>query len=143
MSSTVKFLIGLVAAALMGWLLHGPLGRGEAFIGEVEARAQAAVAKTEVPGISVRLSRDPLSRMAILSGPADQFQREGQGELKGLNDIVAGVEGVSGVQWADEGPVGQGMPWLLESLIGILLAYLAGVGIGRLLFGRPKKESYL
>ena len=127
----------------MGWLYHGPLGHGEAFIDGAEAAARQAVAATEVPGIEVRLGRNPLSRAATLSGPADEFQREGQGELKGLSDIVAETKGVAGVHWADEPGDGGGLPLLLEALIGILLGYPIGIGIGWLLFGRPKKESYL
>jgi hypothetical protein len=106
MSPAVKFLIGLAAVAAMGWIHHGPLGNGEALIGRIEAEAQTAVAKTEVPGVQVRLSRDPLARVANLSGQADEFQREGQGSLKGLNDIVGEIEGVSDVRWADAPPAG-------------------------------------
>lgn len=100
-SPTVKFLIGLGATLLMGWIHHGPLGQGEALINDLEGKAKTAVAATEVPGIHVRFDRDPLSRSATLSGEADQFQREGQGELKGLNDIVGEIEGVSSVRWAN------------------------------------------
>ena len=35
MSRTMKILIGLIAALLVGWLQHGPLGTGEAFVGVV------------------------------------------------------------------------------------------------------------
>lgn len=35
------------------------------------------------------------------------------------------------------------MPLLLESLVAILLAYLVGVALAWLFFGRPKKDSYL
>ena len=35
------------------------------------------------------------------------------------------------------------MPLLLETLIVLVLAYLVGVGIAWLLFGRQKKDSYL
>jgi hypothetical protein len=35
------------------------------------------------------------------------------------------------------------MPLLAETLFLVALAYLAGVGIGWLLFGRPKKSSFL
>lgn len=104
MSPSAKFLIGLVAVLLMGWLHHGPLGNGQALIDRLEQQAQAAVARAGVPGVSVRLERDPLSRRAILSGPADDFQREGQGELPGLNDIVGEIKGISGVEWTNPPP---------------------------------------
>jgi hypothetical protein len=35
------------------------------------------------------------------------------------------------------------MPLLLETLIAIVLAYLIGVGVAWLFFGRPKRDSYL
>jgi hypothetical protein len=35
------------------------------------------------------------------------------------------------------------MPLLLETLIAIVLAYLVGVGIAWIFFGRAKKDSYL
>jgi hypothetical protein len=35
------------------------------------------------------------------------------------------------------------MPLLLETLIILVAAYLLGVGIAWLLFGRPKRDSYL
>ena len=146
MSPAVKFLIGLAAVLLMGWLYHGPIGNGERLISALEAQARAEVAKGEVPGVQVRLRRDPLSRVAVLSGPADDFQREGMGQFPGLNDRVGSVEGISGVRWADQ-PQGQAgnrvTPLLLETLIALALAFLVGVGIAWILFGRPKKDSYL
>lgn len=101
MSAGIKFLIGLVAVIVMGWINHGPLGAGEALIGRLEAQAKSAVAATEVPGIDVRFERNPLSREAIMSGQANDLQREGLGGQKGLNDIVGEIEGVSGVRWTD------------------------------------------
>lgn len=101
MSSWLKMLVGFAAALLAGWLAHGPLGRGEAFIGHLEAQAQAVVRDSELPGVQVRLSRDPLTREVILSGPADDFQREGQGQFPGLNDRVRAVPGISGVRWEE------------------------------------------
>lgn len=146
MSPIVKFLIGLGAVLLMGWVSHGPLGNGEALIGRLEAQARAAVAEGEVPGVQVRLSRDPLARIATLSGPANDFQREGMGQFPGLNDRVREIEGVSGLRWADA-VAGSGaeriMPLLLETLIALLAAYLVGAGLAWLFFGRGKKDSYL
>lgn len=144
MPATVKFLIGLTAALLAGWIHHGPLGNGAVLIDRLESEAKAAVAGSEVPGVDVRLSRNPLARVATLSGPADQFQREGQGSQKGLNDVVGEIEGVAGVDWADT-PAAQDrvIPLLAETLAAIALAYLAGVAVARLLFARRRREGYL
>jgi len=141
MSPAIKFLIGAVATAAMTWLHQGPLGNGEAYIGRIEAEAKRVVADTGVPGVNVDFSRSPLSRQAQLSGNADTFQREGQGELKGINGRVGEIEGVSGVRWADE-PERTALPLLLEVMILTLLAYLVGVGLARLLWGRRKREGF-
>lgn len=140
MSPMMKFLIGLVAVLLMGWIHFGPLGNGAAFVDGLERQARAAVAQTELPGIDVSLGRDPLSRVATLSGQADQFQRNGQGGLKGLNDVVGEVQGISRVQWADENP-GRGFPLLAEALLPIGAAYLVGLALAWLLWGRTRAEA--
>jgi hypothetical protein len=139
---TVKILIGLVAALLMGWLWHGPGGQGEALIAGLERQAQEAAAQTELPGISVRLGHDPLSRTAIVRGTANDLQREGLGSQWGVKDYIRNVPGVGGVRWEDE-PGGNGLPLLVETLLIIGLAYLAGFGLGALLFGRRKRQSFL
>jgi len=139
MSRWTRLLIGLAAALVAGWIAHGPLGQGDAYLDEVEARAKAMVDYAAVPGVSVRMARDPLSRTAILSGPANDFQREGIGQLPGLNGRVAAVSGVSRVRW-DAG--GGGIPLLAEVLAFVALAYLIGVGIGWRLF-RPRREGFL
>ena len=35
------------------------------------------------------------------------------------------------------------MPLLVETLMLVILAYLVGIGIGYLLFGRPERKNYL
>jgi hypothetical protein len=101
MSARLKFLIGLAIALLAGWIGHGPLGQGEAFIDRLDAQSKAVVQQWEVP-VQVRFERDPLRREAILSGHADRFQREGLGNFPGINGRVAMVPGVSGVRWEGE-----------------------------------------
>ncbi|HEY0627250.1 MAG TPA: hypothetical protein VGD10_11020 [Allosphingosinicella sp.] len=140
MSPALKFLIGLAAAILMGWIYHGPLGNGERLVSSIERQAQAALAQTGLP-VQAQLGRDPLSRTATLSGNADRFQREGQGSLKGINDIIAEVPGISGYRWADE-PERSAMPLLVESLIQIILAYLLGLGLAWLIWGRKRREGF-
>ncbi len=143
MSRLTKFLIGLAAVILFGWLYHGPLGNGEKLVSQLETQARARVAETEVPGVTVSLPRDPLSRTATLSGPANDLQREGLGSQKGLTALVGEIEGMAGVRWTDEPDTARTMPLLLETLGALLLAYLVGLGLAWLLFGRKKQESYL
>jgi len=110
MTAPLKFLIGLVLALATGWLVHGPLGRGEAFVGGLEARAKGMIEVAAVPGIDVHFSRNPLSREAVVTDRASatrsagekQFLREGMGDLKGLDGRFMMIPGVSGVRWEDQ-----------------------------------------
>ena len=104
MSPLQKFLIGLAAALVTGWISHGPLGRGEAFIDGLEANAADVVRRAELPTVVVRFPRNPLSRKAVLSGTADEFQREGQGLFPGINDRIRDMPGVSGIEWNEARP---------------------------------------
>lgn len=161
MSRWLKLLIGLAASLLAAWLSYGPLGRGAAFIDRLEADAKAVVerVKTEnrLPGVAVRMSREPLARMAILSGPANDLQRCGtvifsgpdagctprEQDVPGLNGRVGDVPGMAGVLWVDE-PSRRIVPLLAECLALAALAWLIGLGIGWLVFRpRRKREGYL
>ena len=101
MPALPKFLLGLAAALLAGWIAHGPLDRGEAFVARLQADSDQVLREAALPGVSVRFPRDPLGREAILSGTANDFQKEGMGLLPGINDRIRGVPGVSGVRWDD------------------------------------------
>ena len=101
MPKLVKFLIGLAAALAAGWISHGPLGRGEQFIDRMEADLQAVLGIVNLPGVTGRMQRDPLARAAILSGPADQFQREGVGSLPGINRRVMLIPGMARFEWTN------------------------------------------
>ena len=104
MAPSLKIGLGLAASLLVGWIHHGPLGNGEKMIDRLEAQARAAVARSEVAGVQVRLQRDPLARIATLSGPANDLQRDGLGSLKGITDYVREVDGIAEVRWADQAP---------------------------------------
>ena len=88
--------------------------------------------------------RDPLARAARLSGPANDLQREGLGSQKGVSDYVRDVEGVADVRWADEPRNGRRIvPLLLETMALAALAYLIGLGLGWLLWGRRRREGFV
>jgi hypothetical protein len=143
MPRLLRLLIGLAAVLVMGWIWHGPAGRGDAYVTRLEAGARAAVAPIGIAGVKVRLPRDPLRRTAILSGPADDLQREGLGSEMGLNDYVRAVPGIAGVRWADQPGGPGGLPLLAETLLQLLFAYALGFGLGALFFGRRKRRSFL
>jgi hypothetical protein len=140
-----KFTIGLAAALAAGWLHHGPLGGGATLLDSLEAHAQLRIRYTELPGIAVRMERDPMRRDAILSGPANDFQRDGMGSYPGLNERVATIPGIAGVRWAEghNGLGGSRLPLLAETLLLCALAFLVGLGLGRLVFGRRRRTSFL
>ena len=142
MTPLVKFLIGLAAALAAGWLWHGPGGGGERLVGALEAQARAYVAQARLPGISVRLDREPLSRNATLSGSANDLQREGLGSQDGVKDYARAVEGIGEVRWDDE-PEAGGLPLIAETLILVAIAYLLGFGLGTAFFGRRRRTSFL
>ena len=143
MPTSVKLLIGLALALAAAWISHGPLGHGAAAIDRLETEARAAVAAADLPGIAVRLDRSPLSRNATLSGPANALQREGLGSQKGLSDLVRDVEGIGTVRWSDEPRRERlALPLLAETMILASLAYFIGLGLGWLLWGRPRREGF-
>jgi hypothetical protein len=139
----VKLLVGMVAIMLLGWVWHGPAGRGEAFAAALDAQARAAIDPIGIPGIRVRMARDPIRRVAIMSGPADDIQREGLGSEMGLSDYVRAVPGIAGVHWTDAPGGPGGLPLLAETWILHILAYALGLGLGAPIFGRRKRQSYL
>ena len=143
MNRLVKLLVGFVALLVMGWVWHGPAGRGEAFAEALEVQARASIAKIEIPNIQVRIARDPIRRVAIMSGTMDPIQREGMGSEMGLADYVRAVPGISGVHWTDEPGGPGGLPMLVETWLLLTLAYAVGLGLGALLFRRRKRQSFL
>lgn len=142
MSTLIRVLIGFVAALLGGWIAYGPLDRGNAFLDSLQAETEAVLRDAAVPGVTVSFPRDPLSRTAWLSGPANDLQRNGQGGLQGINERVAAISGVAEVRWTDENSSPSGVPLLAELLGLVAAAFLFGLGIGKLVF-RPKRTSFL
>lgn len=139
----MKVLIGLAAALLIAWVWHGPLGHGERLIANLERQARATVADTRVAGIGVAFRREPLARAAVLSGPANDFQREGMGSQPGISDLVREIDGVGSVRWSDEPDRNRwAVPLLLETAGLAAVAYFIGLGLGWLLWGRPRRERF-
>ncbi|HYG30360.1 MAG TPA: hypothetical protein VD887_09110 [Allosphingosinicella sp.] len=139
-----KLLIGLAAALVAGWLYYGPYGGGARFIDALQQRAELRLSLPEVRGVGVtaRMQREPLARLVTLSGPADPYQREGMGSYPGINDRMRTIPGMGGIAWQ-----GEEGDWVLPLLAEILLlaaaAWLTGLGIGWLLFGRRRRQSFL
>ena len=93
MNRAVIFFSGIAATIAASALWHGPLGAGERLATRAEKIARATLDYYEMSAVSARLARHPLSRVIILSGPADDFQRSE------LLRIMSQVPGVNEVRW--------------------------------------------
>ncbi len=93
MNRTLIFLGGVVATLAFAGLWHGPLGAGERLATRAEKIARQTLVHYELPTVSARVARDPLTRTMVLSGPADNFQRSE------LVRIMNQVPGISTVRW--------------------------------------------
>jgi hypothetical protein len=142
MSRPVKFLIGFAFAMLAGWGYYGPAGQGEKLAGRIESDARNLVDQARLAGTSVRLEREPLSRNLVLSGQANDLQREGLGSGLGVKDYARATPDVGQVRWDDE-PKAFSLPLLAETLIVAALAWLAGLLLGTLLFNRRERHSFI
>lgn len=112
-SRWAKMAIGLAASLAAALLYYWPLGGAERFIASLETQARAHTAwaaRNGLPGIQVRMQRGPLARIAILSGRANAFHREGtstdpevhlETDYPGMNDRIRSIPGVAGVRWED------------------------------------------
>ncbi|HEX8580480.1 MAG TPA: hypothetical protein VF655_12925 [Allosphingosinicella sp.] len=142
MRAPVKFLIGLALALLVGWAWHGPAGNGEKLAGRIENDLRNLVAQAKLPAIAARIERNPLSRNAVISGTANDLQREGLGSQFGVKDYARATPGIGNVRWDDE-PAGFSLPLLAETLAVTALAYALGFGLAALLFNRRRRTSFL
>ena len=140
MPAWLKFLIGLAAALAAGWISHGPLGPRRGLRRPDRSPGQGAWSRfAALPGVDVRFSRDPLSREAIFSGPANDFQREGMGAVPRPQRPD---HADSRASRACAGRANDAMPLLAETLILVALAYLLGIGLGWLFWGR-RRDGFL
>jgi hypothetical protein len=119
---TITLLVGIAAVLGLGAMWHGPGGAGEFFAYEVEDRAATTLSYYEMTQVQAKLQRDPLTRTLVLSGPADDFQRD---ELVRIMDELPGV---AKARWVNSRPASV-LPLLAEAG----LAALVGFGLGLLL----------
>ena len=93
MNRALVFSAGVAATLAFAALWHGPLGAGDRLAARAEKVAHNTFVKYERPMNHARLERSPLARRLILSGPADDFQREE------IARILRQVPGVNDVRW--------------------------------------------
>ena len=160
MSPWLKLLIGLLVTLFIAWLSHGPLGRGAAYAGLLQQRADFVLRISEVPNVQARISQSPLSRTVFLCGPTNDFQRHGINDLPGLDGRMLQVGGISGVVWDPPAPTpngatppcrpdgpgagtGGGIPLLVELFALVLVAWLIGLALGWQFRRRAARKDYL
>lgn len=93
MNRSVIFAGGVAATIAFATLWHGPLGAGDRLAARAEKIARATLILYELPTVSARVARNPLTRTMMLSGPADRFQRSE------LMRIMGQVPGINEVRW--------------------------------------------
>ena len=113
----VRAIGGLLAIALAA-LWHGPLGAANCFTSNVEHTIRMALVYNEIPEVSGHLHHGPLTRRAVLSGPADEFQRSQ------LLFIIKQVPGVESVSWSADP---SGIPLIIEGAAAALLGFTIGL----------------
>ena len=109
---------GVAASILLAALWHGPMGGADRFEARVEGNIQRILVYFEMTRVTGHLHRNPLTRRVLLSGPADDFQRQG------LAGYVNQIPGVSDTRWSSDGG---GTPLILEGLAIALLGFLFGL----------------
>jgi uncharacterized membrane protein YfcA len=113
----LPIVIGLVLAIALAALWHGPGGAADRFSTEVERQIRQTIVFWEIPQVSGHLHHGPLTRRAMLSGTADDFQRTQ------LAQYVSEVPGVSSASWSG----GAGVPLIAEGAGVALLGFLFGL----------------
>ena len=119
--------VGATLAATFLW--HGPAGAGERFAHAIDCQMRATLDHYEMPAVTARTQRAPLTRRLMLDGPADDFQR---GEIKRISLTVPGV---AAAHWAGRRAPPRALPLVAEAMlmalacfaIGVVLAYIAAL----------------
>ena len=115
----------LAAAAL--W--HGPLGAADRLSAAVEANVARTLSYYEMTKVQAGLHHDPLTRRVMMSGTANDFQRNE------LVRLMSDIPGVSGATWGRSG----GIPLLAEAMTASILGLLAGL---LLAYGIERRRRY-
>ncbi|MEM6908918.1 MAG: OmpA family protein [Pseudomonadota bacterium] len=93
MKGLVKFIIGAIVASLLAWGAHSL--SGASYVDRMEAEGRQVLKTRGFDGVTLEMIRDPLSRVAVLSGVSDLAKRaEIEAALLASGRIRA-------VRWAD------------------------------------------
>jgi hypothetical protein len=109
--------IGVALTIALAALWHGPVGAAGRFASEVDQTIRKTIVFWEIPQVDGHLHRGPLTRRAMLSGPADDYQRSE------LVRIIGEVPGVSSATWSSDA----GLPLIVEGAGAALLGFIFGM----------------
>ncbi len=120
--------LGILATIAASAIWHGPGGAGDRFTATAERTMRITLDHYEMPGVAVRMQRDPLTRILRFDGVADEFQR---GEILRIGREVPGIADTA---WAGR-PTPRALPLLAEVMlmalacfaVGAVLAYVAAL----------------
>ena len=118
--------LGVAATLAVAALWHGPLGGADRFARNAEAAARATLHHYEMDQVQVRIERGPMKRRLVLSGTADDFQREE------LVRIMIQLPGIGGARWSDP-PEYQTTSWQPPMWLEAMGIALVGFGLGLVL----------
>ena len=130
----LAFAAGAVAAVALTGLWHGPLGAGDRLANALQTSVRQLLVAFEVPQFQSQVERDPIRRTILLSGPADDFQR--QLTVQVLND----TPGVAAARWTGSSG-GSSLPVLVEVTLASLVAFGLGLLLSYLLELRRRSRS--
>lgn len=128
MKRNLALTLGMLATLAAAALWHGPGGAAARFTGRAELLMRTTLDHYEMPGVAVRMQRDPLTRRLRFDGAADDFQR---GEILRIGREVPGIADTA---WVDQ-RAARALPLLAEVMlmalasfaIGAVLAYIAAL----------------
>jgi len=130
----IAFVAGAAAAIALTALWHGPLGAGDRLATTLQTNVRNLLVAFEVPQFRSEVERNPIRRTILLSGPADDFQR--QLTVQVLND----TPGVAAARWTGTSG-GSSLPVLAEVTLASLVAFGLGLLLSYLLELRRRSRA--
>lgn len=124
--AVVAVVAGTTVVLALGALWHGPVGTGERLASSIERQSRYVLNDWEMAQVQAQVERAPITRTLVLTGPADDFQRNE------LVRIMNGVPGVANVRWANMKPR-LALPLLVEAELAALVCFSLGLLLSYLL----------
>ena len=135
MKRNTALAIGAAATLAASFVWHGPGGAGERFALEADRIIRTTLDHYEMPAVTARMQRAPLTRRLMIDGPADNFQRS---EIK---RISLEVPGISTAHWAGPRDPARAIPLLAEIMLLALTCFAIGVVVAYVIALRRRSRE--